>query len=313
MLAFLARRLAAAVALLFVISFLSFLLLSLAHVDVARQLLGLQATQAAVDRENAALGLDRPLLVRYGGWLAGALHGDLGSSWFTGQDVAQSIAQRLPVTLSLVASTTVVTAVVSLALGLWAGVRRGAADRVVQVVGVAGYALPGFLVTLLIVVVFGVNLRWFPATGYIPVTQSVTGWLSTITLPTAALSLGAVAGLSQQVRGSVAAVLDQDYVRTLRARGLSARSIVLKHVLRNACAPALTVLGLQFTGLLGGAVVVEQIFALPGIGSMTVADTTDGDIPVIMALVMVSVAGVVVVNLGVDLAIGWLNPKARTA
>jgi peptide/nickel transport system permease protein len=313
MLAFLARRLTAAALLLFVISFLSFLLLSLAHVDVARQLLGMQASQTAVDHENVILGLDRPLLIRYADWLGDALHGNFGTSWFTGEDVAQAIGQRLPVTLSLVAATTVVTAVVSLALGLWAGVRRGAADRAVQILGVVGYALPGFLVTLLIVLVFGVELRWFPATGYTPITTSLSGWLSTITLPTVALSIGSVAGLSQQVRSSVAAVIEQDYVRTLRSRGLSERSIVLKHVLRNACAPALTVLGLQFVSLLGGAIVVEQIFALPGIGSMTVTDTTDGDIPVIMALVMVSVVGVVLINLAVDLLIGVLNPKARLA
>ncbi|MBR7837944.1 ABC transporter permease [Actinospica durhamensis] len=311
MLAFLARRLAAAVLLLFVISFLSFLLLSLAQVDVARQLLGLQASASAVAHENAALGLDRPLLARYADWLGSAVRGNLGTSWFTGQDVAQTIGQRLPVTLSLVLATTVVTAIASLALGLWAGTRRGVADRIVQILGVAGYALPGFLVTLLIVVVFGVDLKWFPATGYIPITRSFTGWLSTITLPTLALSLGAVAGLSQQVRSAVAAVAAQDYVRTLRARGLSGRSVVLKHVLRGACAPALTVLGLQFVGLLGGAVVVEDIFALPGIGAMTVADTSDGDVPVIMALVMVSVIGVVLINLAVDLLIGLLNPKAR--
>ena len=313
MLSFLTRRLAAAVLLLFVISFLSFLLLSLAHVDVARQVLGMQASPSAVNKENAALGLNRPLLVRYGSWLTSAVRGDFGSSWFSGQDVSQEICQRLPVTGSLVLATTLVTAVVSLALGLWAGVRRGAADRLVQILGVVGYALPGFLVTLVIVVVFGVDLKWFPATGYTPITQSFTGWLSTITLPVLALSIGSVAGLSQQVRSSVAAVVAQDYIRTLRARGLPARSVVLKHVLRNACAPALTVLGLQFVGLLAGAVVVEQIFALPGIGSMTVTDTTDGDLPVIMALVMVSVVGVVLVNLAVDLLIGVLNPKARVS
>jgi peptide/nickel transport system permease protein len=313
MLAFLTRRLAAAVLLLFVISFLSFLLLSLAHVDVARQVLGMQASPSAVNKENAALGLNRPLLVRYGSWLASAVRGDFGSSWFSGQDVSQEIYQRLPVTVSLVLATTLMTAVVSLALGLWAGIRRGAADRLVQILGVVGYALPGFLVTLVIVVVFGVDLKWFPATGYTPITQSFTGWLSTITLPVLALSIGSVAGLSQQVRSSVAAVVAQDYIRTLRARGLPARSVVLKHVLRNACAPALTVLGLQFVGLLAGAVVVEQIFALPGIGSMTVTDTTDGDLPVIMALVMVSVVGVVLINLAVDLLIGVLNPKARVS
>lgn len=310
---FIARRLAAGVLLLFVISFLSYTLLSLPHTDVARQLLGMGATPAAVRAKNHQLGLDRPVTAQYLTWLGHALRGDFGTSWFSGQDVMQAIGTRLPVTVSLMVCTTLVTGVLSFALGLWAGVRRGFADRVVQVIGVLGYALPGFLVTLVLVLVFAVRLRWFPAIGYTGITQSFSGWLSTLFLPVTALSVGSVAGVSQQVRGSVIDVLRQDFVRTLRARGLSTRRIVLRHVLRNAAAPALAVLGMQFVGLLGGTVLVEQIFGLPGIGSMTVAFTTNGDIPVIMALVMISVVGVVLVNLLVDVAIGWLNPKARTA
>jgi peptide/nickel transport system permease protein len=202
---------------------------------------------------------------------------------------------------------------VSFLLGVWAGVRRGAVDRFVQILGVVGYALPGFLVTLVIVLVFAVRLGWFPAIGYTAFTESPTGWLSTITLPVLSLSVASVAGVSQQVRGAVIDVLRQDYVRTLRARGLPSSRIVFRHVLRNASAPALSVLGMQFVGLLGGAVIVEQIFGLPGIGSMTVTYTTRGDIPVIMALVMLTVVGVVLVNLLVDILIGWLNPKARAA
>lgn len=287
------------------------MLLSVAGNDVARQLLGQGAPQPLVEAKNAELGLDQPLLARYGQWLTGALQGDLGRSWFTSEDVLTAIAGRLPVTLSLMVGVTVVTAVLAFVLGVWAGVRRGAVDRFVQVVGVAGYALPGFLVTLVLVLVFAVQLGWFPAIGYLPLDQSPAGWLSTITLPVAALSVAAVAGVSQQVRGSVIDVLRQDYVRTLRSRGLPARRVLFRHVLRNASAPALTVLGMQFVGLLGGAVIVEQIFGLPGIGSMTVAYTTRGDVPIIMGLVMVSVVGVVLVNLLVDVLVGWLNPKAR--
>ncbi|GAA2628355.1 ABC transporter permease [Actinomadura fulvescens] len=313
MLSFIARRLAAGVALLFVISLLSYLLLSIPDTDVGRQILGSGAPQEVVDAKNAELGLDRPVPVQYADWLAHALRGDFGTSWFTGENVVQTISTRLPVTASLMIGVTLVTAVLSLLLGVWAGVRRGAADRVVQVLGVLGYALPGFLVTLIIVVVFAVRLGWFPAIGYTGLTESVPGWLSTITLPVVSLSVAAVAGVSQQVRGAVIDVLRQDYVRTLRARGLPPWRILYRHVLRNAAAPALTVLGMQFVGLLGGAVIVEQIFGLPGIGSMTVTYTTRGDIPVIMALVMVTVVGVTIVNLVVDLLIGWLNPKARTA
>ncbi|WP_097875612.1 ABC transporter permease [Streptomyces sp. ms184] len=313
MLNFIARRIAAGALLLLVISLLSYLLLSIPDLDVGRQLLGQGADQAAVDAKNASLGLDRPVLVQYADWLAHAVRGDLGTSWFTSEDVATTVSARLPVTASLMVGVTLVATVVSFLLGVWAGVRRGAVDRFVQVLGVAGYALPGFLVTLVIVLVFAVNLNWFPAIGYTPFAASPSGWLSTITLPVLSLSVASVAGVSQQVRGAVIDVLRQDYVRTLRARGLPMSRIVFRHVLRNASAPALSVLGMQFVGLLGGAVLVEQIFGLPGIGSMTVTYTTRGDIPVIMALVMLTVVGVVLINLLVDVMIGWLNPKARVA
>ncbi|NUO96552.1 MAG: ABC transporter permease [Nonomuraea sp.] len=313
MLSFVARRIAAGAFLLLVISFLSYTLLSIPHVDVGRQLLGQGAAQDLVDAKNAALGLDRPALVQYLDWLAHAVRGDLGTSWFTSENVLQAIANRLPVTISLMVGVTLVTAVLAFLLGVWAGVRRGAVDRFVQVFAVVGYALPGFLVTLVIVLVFAVRLRWFPAIGYIGLGESFTGWLSTVTLPILSLSIGSVAGVAQQVRGSVIDVLRQDYVRTLRARGLPPSRIVLRHVLRNASAPALAVLGMQFVGLLGGAVLVEQIFGLPGVGSMTVTYTTRGDIPIIMALVMFTVIGVILINLVVDILIGWLNPKARIA
>ncbi|ROP34800.1 ABC transporter permease [Saccharothrix texasensis] len=313
MLWFLLRRLAAGVLLLFAISFVSFVLLSVPHLDVARQLVGQAATQDVVDAKNAALGLDQPVLARYADWLGDAVTGDLGRSWFTSENVVTAIGNRLPVTLSLMLGVTLVTAVLAFTLGVWAGVRRGAVDRFVQVLGVLGYALPGFLVTLVIVLVFAVQLRWFPAIGYIPLTTSVPGWSSTVVLPILSLSVASVAGVSQQVRGSVIDVLRQDYVRTLRARGLPPRRVLFRHVLRNASAPALTVLGMQFVGLLGGAVLVEQIFGLPGIGSMTVTYTTRGDTPIIMGLVMTTVVCVVVINLAVDVLIGWLNPKARTS
>ncbi|NEB37684.1 ABC transporter permease [Streptomyces sp. SID14515] len=313
MLNFIARRITAGALLLVVISFLSYLLLSIPDLDVGRQLLGQGADQTAVDAKNASLGLDRPVLVQYADWLTHAVRGDLGTSWFTSEDVATTVSARLPVTASLMVGVTLVATVVSFLLGVWAGVRRGAVDRFVQVLGVVGYALPGFLVTLVIVLVFAVNLNWFPAIGYTPFAVSPSGWLSTITLPVLSLSIASVAGVSQQVRGAVIDVLRQDYVRTLRARGLPMSRIVFRHVLRNASAPALSVLGMQFVGLLGGAVLVEQIFGLPGIGSMTVTYTTRGDVPVIMALVMLTVVGVVLINLLVDVMIGWLNPKARVA
>jgi len=313
MLGFLIRRLASSIALLLVTALLTFVLLSIPNQDVGRQLLGMQATQQAIDAKNAELGLDRPILVQFFDWLTHALQGDFGRSWFSSENVATAIGNRLPVTLSLMIGVTLVTAVFGYLLGVWAGTRRGRVDTFVQVFSVAGYALPGFLVTIVIVIVFAVKLGWFPAIGYTPITTSFTGWLSTITLPVISLSLAAVAGVAQQVRSSVIEVSRSDYIRTLTTRGLPRRRILFRHVLRNASAPALTVLGLQFVGLLGGAVIVEQIFGLPGIGSMTIKYTSQGDIPIIMGLVMLTAIGVVIINLLVDLAIGALLPKARVS
>jgi peptide/nickel transport system permease protein len=310
---YIARRLAAGLVLVLAISFIAFLLLGVSAPDVGRTLLGINASPQIVAAKNASLGLDRPLMVQYLDWLGRAVRGDLGSSWFTSENVVTSIGARLPVTLSLVICVTLVTAAIGFPLGVWAAVRGGAVDRAVQILGVVGYALPGFLVTLLLVIVFAVNLRWFPAIGYIPITASVGGWASTITLPVIALSIGAIAGMAQQVRSSVLEVTSRDFVRTLRTRGIPSSRILWRHVLRNASAPPLTIIGLQFVGLLGGAVLVEQIFGLPGIGSMTVNYTVRGDVPVIMGLLMVSVVGVVIVNLIVDVAIGVLNPKARVS
>jgi len=308
---FVLRRLASGVVLLFAISFLAYMLISLPQPDIARQLLGIEATPAQVAAKRQELGLNDPILVQYWHWLSSALRGDLGRSWFTQLPVGSTIAARLPVTLSLMVGATLLTGVVGCGLGAWAGIRRGTVDRIVQIVGVAGHALPGFLLTLVLALVFAVQLGWFPAVGYTPFTTSVSQWLASVTLPVIALSIGAIAGLSQQVRAAVISVMRQDYIRTLRARGLSTRRIVLRHALRNASAPALSILGVHFVALLGGAVVVEQIFGLPGIGSMAMQYTSRGDIPIVMGLLMVAVVCVVCVNLTVDLLIAWLNPRVR--
>lgn len=313
MIGFIVRRLLASVVLLFVTAALTFVLLSIPNQDVGRQVLGMNASQGAIDAKNAELGLDRPILVQFVDWVGQALQGNLGRSWFSSENVTTAIGNRLPVTLSLMIAVTIVTAIVGYVLGVWAGVSRGGIDKFVQIFSVAGYALPGFLVTIVLVIVFAVHLGWFPAIGYIPISQSFTGWLSTIALPTISLSLAAIAGVAQQVRSSVIEVARSDYIRTMQTRGLPRRRILFRHVLRNASAPALVVLGMQFVGLLGGAVIVEQIFGLPGIGSMTIKYTTQGDLPIIMGLVMLTAIGVVIINLLVDLAIGWLLPKARVA
>jgi len=310
-LGFVIRRLASGVVLIVVLTSLTYLLLYLSGGDIARGILGQNATPETVELKKQELGLDRPLLQRFGDWVSNALQGDLGTSWFTGQPVTDAISSRLSVTLSLVIGATVLTAVVAVVLGIVAATRRGWADRVVQVLAVLGFAVPGFLVALGLVLVFAIKLGWFKPTGYTMLSESPTGWLSSITLPVIALSLGSIAGVAAQIRGSMIDALRLDYVRTLRSRGLSERRVVYKHVLRNAAGPALSVLAIQFVGLLGGAVIVEQIFAIPGLGGIAVGATAQRDIPLVMGLVLVMAVIVVLLNLLVDLLQGWLNPKVR--
>lgn len=311
MIRFILRRLIAGVVLLFVVSALAFTLLYANSEDIARRILGQNASQELVDRKTAELGLDRPLWQQFGDWLMHAVRGDFGRSWFTGELVASGVSSRLTVTLSIVLGATILAAVVAVGLGVLAAVRGGWVDRVVQVVSVIGFAVPGFLLALGLVLVFAIELGWFKATGYIPVTTSATGWLSSVTLPVIALALGTIAVVTQQVRGSVTDGLTRDYVRTLRSRGLGVRRVVLRHVLRNAGGPALAVLAVQFIGLLGGAVIVEQVFAIPGLGQLAVSSTVKADIPMVMGLVLVTALIVVAVNLLIDLLQAALNPKVR--
>ena len=308
---FIARRLLSGVVMVFVISLLAFSLLYAGGGDIARRILGQSATEETVARKAAELGLDRPLIAQYGDWLTHALTGDLGRSWFSGQYVSVSIGSRLAVTLSIVIGATLVAAIVSIVLGVLAARRGGWIDNVVQFISVLGFAIPGFLVALFLVLIFAVNLRLFKATGYVPITDSLGGWIGSVTLPIVALSIGAIAAVAQQVRGSVLDAMSRDYVRTLRSRGLGINRVVYKHVLRNAGGPALAVLAVQFIGLLGGAVIVEQIFALPGIGQLSVQATGQGDVPVVMGVVIVTAVIVIIVNLLIDLAQAALNPKVR--
>ncbi|TXK16394.1 ABC transporter permease [Homoserinibacter sp. GY 40078] len=310
---FLVRRVVSGVVLVFAVATITFLLMSLTGGNAARNILGETATEAQVAAKAAELGLDRPILERYLDWLGAALHGDFGTSWFSREPVIESLANRFPVSLSVVTVAVLVTAVLATVLGITAAVRRGWVDRFVQVFAVIGFALPNFWVALILVTIFAVTLHLLPATGYVPITTDPGRWALGLILPVTALVIGTIASTAQQVRGATIDILERDFVRTLRARGISRTSLLFRHVLRNAAGPALTVLSLQFVGLLGGAVIIEKVFALPGIGSLAVNATTQGDLPQILGLVVVMVVLVVVVNLVIDLLTGWLNPKARVS
>lgn len=308
---FLARRVGSAVVLVFVISSLTFLLLHFTGGNPARNIVGQTATAEQEAQKAAELGLDQSLFSQYATWLGHLVRGDLGSSWFTGQPVSSTIGNALPVTMSIVLAGLLLSAVVSVLLGVAAAVRGGWLDRLLQTVSVVGFAVPSFLVALVLALFVAVKWGLLPATGYTTFSDDPSAWAKSIVLPALSLAIGAIAATAQQVRGSMLDVLRRDYVRTLRARGLKTSSILYKHALRNAAPPALTVLSLQFIGLIGGAVVVEKVFGLAGVGSAALSTASQGDQPVVLGIVLVTVVLIAVVNVLMDLANGWLNPKVR--
>ncbi|MDP3951682.1 ABC transporter permease [Microbacterium sp.] len=311
MIFYIAKRLGTGIVLALLVTLITFLLLSSSFEDVARTILGPSATPETVTGLMLAKGWDRPVLVQYFEWLANLLQGDLGVSVYTSLPVADSVIQRLGVTLSIIVPALLLTAIIATALGVWAASRGGIADRIAQGVSLVGYLVPGLLLAIILVVVFAVQLKWLPATGYTPPTEDPAAWVQSITIPVIVLMIGGIANMAAQVRGRMIDELRRDYVRTLRTRGIPPRQIVLQHALRNAGSPALTVMSLEFIQMFGAALIIENVFALPGYGSFAFNASLQGDIPVILGITAFGVLLVVVVNLITDLANGWLNPKAR--
>ncbi|GAA4212838.1 ABC transporter permease [Actinocatenispora rupis] len=310
---FIGRRLLVSALLVFVVSFLTFLLQAVTPGDTARMILGYNYTPEAYHELRARLGLDQPVLVQYVHWLGNALHGDLGTSPISGVSVASEILKRLPVTLSLVVLATAVTALVGVGLGVLGAVRGRGTARLVDVLSLGGYALPNFWLALVLVTVFAVTIPLLPATGYVPLSSGPGRWLAYLILPVTTLVLQGVAVFARHTRDSMRDVLSRDFVTMLRANGIPERSIVFRHALRNAAIPTVTVAGLTFIGLFSGTVFIESVFAMPGLGGLAVQATTSHDLPTIQGVVVVFTVIVVLVNLAVDLAYGWLNPKVRVS
>lgn len=307
------RRLLLAIPLLFVVTALSFVLVSLTPGDAAHEILGTNAPPEAYPKLRHALGLDLPLHEQYWRWLENAVHGDLGASLFTSESVTHAIDARLPVTLSLMLGALFVTVVLGVGLGFFSAVRGGIAGRFVDAMALLGFALPSFWIGAVLIAVFAVNLGWFPAVGYVPLAESPQQWLRSLVLPVAALALHAVAAIAKQTRESILDVLSSEYIRMARANGISPASLLLRHTLKNAAIPIVTVVGLQAVGLLGGTVLVESVFALPGMGGLAVNASIQHDLPVIQGVIVYFTLLVVLINLLIDLTYTWLNPRVRTA
>ena len=311
--AFIGRRLAAMVPLLVLITLGVYALVLLIPGDPARTLAGgLHAQPAEVARIRHQLHLDQPFLSQYWRWVTHAVRGDLGTSLFQHESVAAVIGSRFPLTLSLALGGLLVSVLIGLPIGIMAGTRPGtAADRSATVASSAGIAMPDFWLAIILTLVFAVKLHLLPDLGYVGLTESPWGWFEHLLLPWFALGLAGGATLARQVRGEMIDVLDQDYIRTARSLGISERHVVGRLALKNALTPAMTIIGIQFAYLLGGTVIIEQIFSIPGLGSLMLHAIDTKDLPIIQGVVLLTAVIFVVVNLLVDVGYGMLNPKVR--
>ena len=312
MLAYVVRRVLATIPVMGVVALFVFSLLYIAPGDPAAIIAGDQATPADVDRIRAGLGLDRPFLVRFGAWLWDVLRGDLGQSIFTNLPVTHLIGQRLEPTLSLMALTLVLSVGVAVPLGVLAAWTHGSLlDRAVMMLAVFGFSVPVFVVGYLLAWVFALQLEWFPVQGYTPISQGVGPWLHNLVLPAVALGGVYIALIARITRATMLEVLSQDYVRTARAKGLGSGAVLFLHALKNAAVPIVTVIGLGVALLIGGAVVTESVFAIPGLGRLVVDAILRRDYPVIQGVVLLFSFTYVLVNLGVDLLYTAFDPRIR--
>ena len=314
MLRFVFSRLAAVVPVLFVVSCMVFLILRLAPGDPAAVIAGSSATNADIEQLRARLGLDRSLPVQFGIWLGRVLQGDLGYSYFLNKPVTELIAQRLEPTASLAIGTILLAVLIAVPLGAIAAARMGGwVDRVLSVLSVAGFSIPVFVTGYVLIYLFSIQLDWLPVQGYRPLggKEGLAGWARHLILPWAALSIIYVALIARITRAAVSEALTEDYIRTARAKGVSEQVVLIRHALRNAAVPIVTVIGIGVALLIGGVVVTETVFAIPGLGSLTVDVVLNRDFPVIQGLVMFFAVSYVLINLLVDLSYLALDPRIR--
>ncbi len=306
------RRLLTTVPMVFLVTLVIFGITYLIPGDPAATIAGENASPADVERIRGELGLDEPLVSQYLTWMGGVLRGDLGNSLHDGRSVVEVIGARAPATLSLTVAALFVAVLLGVPLGLLAATKlHSVRDKISMVIASAGVAVPYYWLGLLLVTFLAVQLGWFPATGYVPLTDSAVGWARHLVLPALALGLAASAEIARQTRASVADVLQLDYVRTARMKGLPRRTVMGKHVMKNAAGPVITTIGLRASVLLGGTVVIERVFGIPGLGGTALLAVSGRDIPVIQGIALLSALFAIVVNLCVDLITSYLNPRAE--
>ena len=316
MLRFLMQRLLALIPVLFIVAVIVFLILRLTPGDPAAVIAGNNATNEDIDRIREQLGLTRPLVTQFLIWLGNVVQGDLGYSFYLNKPVTELIAQRIEPTLSLAAGTIVLAVLVAVPLGTLAAWRMGGwLDRILSGFAVAGFSVPVFVIGYVLIYVFAIELQWLPVQGYRRLfgdaSQGVGAWALQLVLPWCTLATIYVALIARVTRASVSEALTEDYIRTARAKGITERMVLLRHALANAAVPIVTVIGIGIALLIGGVVVTETVYSIPGLGSLTVDAVLNRDFPVIQGVVLFFSLLYVLINLLVDLSYLWLDPRIR--
>lgn len=306
------KRLFALIPLALGVSFLVFLALNFVPGDPVRIMLGIEATEEMAAQLRTDLGLDRPLLVRYIRWLSRTVRGDLGHSIITGLEVNKELRSRIGVTLQITFFAVLVSLVIALPLGIISAVRQDSwVDLVVRLISLAGISLPGFAIGILLILVTSRRFGWYPPLGFVSIWQEPLKSLQIMFLPVLSLGAGLAASVSRMTRSALLEVLRQDYIRTARSKGLNERTVIYRHALKNALIPILTLVGLQVGYLLGGTVVIEEVFALPGLGRLLLTAINSRDYPVVMACVMFIALVFALVNTIVDISYALAEPRIR--
>ena len=312
MLAYVTRRIIATIPVILIVALFVFSLLYIAPGDPAAIIAGDQATPQDVERIRESLGLDRPFVVRFADWLWDVVRGDLGNSIFTNLPVSHMIAQRIEPTLSLMVLTLAISLSLAIPMGVIAAWKHGTLiDRFVMLTAVFGFSTPVFVIGYLLAYLFALKLDWLPVQGFTSISQGLLPFLRNLILPAVALGLVYMALIARITRATMLDVLSQDYIRTAKAKGVGQRGILFLHALKNAAVPIVTIVGIGFAALIGGAVVTESVFAIPGLGRLTVDAILRRDYPVIQGVVLLFSFVYVVVNLLVDLLYTLFDPRIR--
>ena len=312
MFAFIANRLLSAVPVLATVAIVVFLMLRLTPGDPAAVIAGDTATAEQVAEIRSKLGLDRPMVEQFVIWVGRGLRGDLGESFFFKKPVAELIVQRIEPTLSLAAATIVLAVLIAVPLGVLAANRHGSLlDRCLMGFSVLGFSVPVFVIGYLLIYIFAIKVNWLPVQGYRRIGENPWDWAYHLILPSLTLAVIYVALIARMTRASVVEVLTEDYIRTARAKGLTNRTILIRHALKNAAIPIVTVIGLGIALLIGGVVVTESVYNIPGLGRLTVDAVLARDYPVIQAIILLFSFAYVLINLMIDLTYSFFDPRIR--